>query len=125
MLRVVNSTTLTATWQHPLQPNGIITHYRLVLRDLETHSGMTITATTTLLEMTWPRLHPHYSYAVTIEAATSTGYGATIERQVQMPEAGLLDIAVVFFIIRALDWGVCHIATSKILYKIPESCRDS
>ena len=89
-LQITNATTLHATWQQPLQQNGIITNYRLVLQDLEPHSGRTTNHTILLEEHTWPDLHPHYSYSVSIAAATSAGYGPSIERQVQMPEAGIL-----------------------------------
>ena len=90
MLEVLNATTLRASWQEPQQQNGIITDYRLVLRDLETHSGRVTTTTTTQREFTWSDLHPHYAYRVSIAAATNAGYGPTTEREIQMPEAGMI-----------------------------------
>ena len=33
----------------------------------------------------WSGLHPHYSYSVSVAAATVAGNGPTVESQIQMP----------------------------------------
>ena len=87
-LHALNATTLQATWLSPQEDNlnGVILGYRLVLGDLQ--SGESHTLNTSLLMHSWGGLHPHYSYSVSIQAATSVGHGPSQESRIHMPEAG-------------------------------------
>ncbi len=88
---VLNATSpniLQATWSELLEEeaNGVILGYVLILSDPQL--GTETRLTTRNLQYTWFNLHPHYSYSVSIAATTAAGNGPTIQRQIQMPEAG-------------------------------------
>lgn len=71
----VNSTSIAVSWSH-LQKNlqnGVIIHYALQL--LEQVSGRVITTEGNVTHMVVSSLHPHYTYEVTVAAATIIGTG--------------------------------------------------
>ena len=75
LLSAVTNTSFQITWQ-PLPPkyhNGIITHYRLRLRNRRT--GTRTYAIIQTLNYTASHLSPHTSYGCAVAAATVSGTG--------------------------------------------------
>lgn len=71
--------------------NGVLVSYQLVLRELRSGQLTQRSVASSATSFSWTDLHPHYSYSVSIAAATSAGNGPNLESQIQMPEAGMQD----------------------------------
>ncbi|CAN2387435.1 maintenance of animal organ identity [Pristimantis euphronides] len=67
-LSKVKSTATTITWQHPTQPNGIITHYNIYQ-----NGSLEVTVPGTSSSHTFHGLTPYTSYRYLLEGCTSAG----------------------------------------------------
>ncbi len=90
VLATTNSTALRATWNEPLDPNGVLTGYRLNVRALTRYlspedSGYNEQFNFRADEFSFviSGLHPFASYDCELRASTSVGFGTetTVEAE--------------------------------------------
>ena len=76
----ITNTSASFQWSPPLDPNGIISAYHIILGDgKSTDIEMTITNLMEPLEVTFSTLQPFVSYTATIFATTDFGNGMSAE----------------------------------------------
>lgn len=68
ILLAVDSRAMLVTWQRPLKPNGVLTHYNLYQR-----GQLLLRAPGNATTRTVARLRPHTAYAFQVEACTAKG----------------------------------------------------
>ena len=90
----VNSTSLQATWDEPLDPNGILTGYFFQIEldvgqeYLPSPDPSNYTLSVDTMSLTVPDLHPFANYSLMLDAETSAGRGNITTAFVSIPEAG-------------------------------------
>ncbi|XP_059533348.1 usherin [Myotis daubentonii] len=68
ILLAVDPRAMLVTWQHPVKPNGVLTHYNLYRR-----GQLFLRAPGDATNRTVTRLRPHTAYAFQVEACTAPG----------------------------------------------------
>lgn len=76
MLLAVDPRAMLVTWQHPLQPNGVLTHYNLYQR-----GQLFLRAPGDATNHTVTQLHPHTAYTFQVEACTAQGCSLSPQSQ--------------------------------------------
>ena len=94
----VNSTSLFLSWEIPPseQQNGIIRQYLVNVSELETGSGIELSATDT--NITVSGLHPFYHYECNVSAVTIGAGPYTLPITIQTLQAGMYTNASTFHI---------------------------
>lgn len=68
ILLAMDPRAMLVTWQHPVKPNGVLTHYNLYQ-----HGQLFLRAPGDATNRTVTRLRPHTAYAFQVEACTAPG----------------------------------------------------
>ncbi|XP_013375386.1 PREDICTED: usherin isoform X1 [Chinchilla lanigera] len=72
----VKSRTMSVTWHHPLEPNGVITHYNIYQ-----HGNLYSRTSGNVTNCTATHLQPYTAYQFQVEACTSQGCSLSPESQ--------------------------------------------
>ena len=83
----INSTSIHLSWDQPLTPNGVITHY-LLKYSKEGSFSVPVTITDTMY-MTIKNLSEYTEYTFVVAAATSAGIGPQAETFERTAEDGM------------------------------------
>ena len=89
---MVTSTTITATWEKPRDPNGIIQGYRLLITLQTPYLGLyneTFELGPDTFSYEFSDLHPFALYRIVLRAETSAGLGTETTYMPMTQEAGM------------------------------------
>ncbi len=92
IVTVVDSNTLNAAWDEPLDANGVLTNYRLNIHVLTDYLGSEYNETFDLgsnqFSYTVSGLHPFAMYRLELRAITSVGAGSGTTAQAETAQDG-------------------------------------
>ena len=104
---VIDSQTLSLTWEEPLEEhhNGIIREYHINIIEVDTGRQIRVVSTTTSVSV--PSLHPYYTYQWTVSAFTIGEGPFSAPQNISTPEDGR--ILLYCFVMMLTPFFVCTV----------------
>ena len=90
---VTSPTQVNINWERPSQPNGVIRHYEIVLRDLNTMDNITTFVKGLLTYVAVNHLRPNHNYSCSVAAHTVVRGSFATAVYISLPRFRMYSIA--------------------------------